>query len=368
MIDFQNLSSQNLSEKNQNLQSENRRLRERLLELYVQINTLASLSDDLGINIENDAENKYEPAKKQLKPLRSWRFIQSENTILPGGAIYSAAIDPKSDNVALASLSGNITIMPASLKVGITINAHTLACRDVYWGSVGLVSCGFDKYIRIWDVQTQTSQNISTKSLAHSVCGLDDDSNTVFGASGDQVFWVDTRRQTPITLFAGAPVTAVSCTQNLLLFGGYDGFVSVVDRRSLHAGTLAHLDIGGPPISSLSRVLPTGQCIATTTKNRPNMIVIGDNIEQHELPIEAPGRFGCRADITEKSLIFDGDYATVCGGKMAIFCDGAKGSRPQYFEDVGGFEYGAIFMTNISQKVLTYSEDGVVTVWSLRQM
>ncbi|OHT08291.1 hypothetical protein TRFO_04898 [Tritrichomonas foetus] len=364
-MDF--LPTQNLSEKNQNLQSENRRLRERLLELYVQINTLTSISDDLGIRQTPISEARYQNFRQNTSVTSSYKFVQSESAILPGGAIYSATLDPKGENIAVASLSGAITILTASLKSGATLPGHqSLACRDVFWSSSGLVSCGFDKKIKFWDINKLVSQDIDAGGLAHSVCGLSDDSNSVFAAAGDQIFWIDRRRKTPITIAAGTQATAVSCYKDLLIFGGYDGFVSIVDRRALHSGSIAHLDIHGGPISSLSRVLDTGHCTVTPSYLSPEMIVIGDSVEIEELQIESPGRFGCRADITDKSLIFDGDVATICGGRMAAFWDGA--GEPQTFDDVGGFVYGALFMTNISQKVLTYSEDGVVSIWSLRQL
>jgi hypothetical protein len=111
-----------------------------------------------------------------------------------------------------------------------------------------------------------------------------------------------------------------------------------------------------------------GKCVVTSTFQSPKVLTVGEKIDMEDVKIEGPRRFGCRADITEKSLIFDGDWATVCGGKIAVFCDGAAGSESQPFETVGGFQYGALFMTNIRQKILTYSEDGVVAVWSVTQM
>jgi hypothetical protein len=63
--------------------------------------------------------------------------------------------------------------------------------------------------------------------------------------------------------------------------------------------------------------------------------------------------------------MFDGDFAVVCGGKSASLIDGAAEGSPRLFESVGGFQYGGVFMTSIYQKILTYSEDGMVSVWSL---
>ena len=391
------LPTQNLSEKNQNLHSENRRLRERLLELYVQINTLNSISEDLGIKQSQAVDQSRYQFFNQNKGL--YKFIQSENIVLPGGAIFSADLEPaKGENVAIASHSGTLSILSSQpgLKVASTIEAHSLACRDVYWNSSGsLVSCGFDKKIKFWDFEKSVSVNdIDTEGLAHSICGFKDDPNNVFVAAGEQIYWIDRRRQTPITISAESvqnnndqeieksiitrsfhentcnrnQATAVTCFKDLLLYGGYDGYISIVDRRSLHAGIMAHLDIQGGPISSLSRVLDIGKCIVTSSFKSPEILVIGDTVEQTELKMEAPGRFGCRSDITDKSLIFNGDFATVCGGKMAVFWDGAPDSEPQTFDEISGFVYGALFITNISQKVLTYNEDGVVSIWSLRQL
>lgn len=368
--------TQNLSEKNLNLQSENRRLRERILELYVQINTLSSISEDLGINQPNNADNHYQPSKQNKADLGTYKFVQSERTILPGGATYSAALEPKGENIAVASLSGSITILTSSLKSTATLRSHSLSCRDVYWSSSGLVSCGFDKKIKFWDLNTMTSQDVDTNGLAHSIGGLEDDPNSIFVAAGDQIFWIDRRRQTPITIAAETQATAVTCYKNYLLFGGYDGFVNVVDKRSLNAGKIAHLNINGGPISSLSRVLSSnGTCVVTPSFTSPELLIIDNNdtgsnngIKQRKLNIESPNRFGCRSDITDKSLIFDGDFATICGGKNATFWDGVTDSKPQLLDNVGGFIYGALFLTNISQKVITYSEDGIVSIWSLRQM
>ncbi|KAK8852443.1 hypothetical protein M9Y10_017419 [Tritrichomonas musculus] len=364
--------SQNLSEKNQNLQSENRRLRERILELYVQINTLSSISDELGINQTKPTESRYPIPKQNKADIGTYKFVQSERTILPGGATYSAALEPKGENIAVASLSGTITILTSSLKSTATLRSHSLSCRDVYWSSSGLVSCGFDKKIKFWDLNTLTSQDIDADGLAHSIGGLENDPNSIFVAAGDQIFWIDRRRQTPITIAAETQATAVTCYKNYLLFGGYDGFVNVVDRRSLNSGKISHIDINGGPISSLSRVVDsTGFCIATPSYTSPELLIIDESsndIKRKKLNIDSPNRFGCRSDITDKSLIFDGDFATICGGKNATFWDGVQDSEPQLLDNVGGFIYGALFMTNISQKVLTYSEDGIVSIWSLRQM
>ena len=347
-------------QKNQGLQAENRRLRERLLQLYIQIDSLSAISEDLGDVPEIHS------SRRLAKKVANYTFTQTDTVILPGGAVYSAALDPKGENVALASLNGSVAVLTQSLKQSQVLNGHLFSCRDVNWGPAGLVSCGFDKTIRLWDLEKATSQVIETGGLAHGVCGANGDRNTVFAAAGDQIYWIDKRRPTPITIAAGTQATSVTSYNNLLLFGGYDGFINIVDRRALQNGPIAHVELGGGPVSSLSRVLATGRCVATSSNGSPQVLVIGDSVEQHEMRVEAPGRFGCRADITERNLVFDGDYATVCGGRMAVFCDGAIGSSPKALEDVGGFQYGAIFMTNISQKVLSYSEDGVVSVWSLR--
>lgn len=360
--------SQNLSEKNQNLQSENRQLRQKLLELYVQINTLSSISNDLGVPQWKEQENR-KTRKLSRSKIRSYKFVQSESTILQGGAIYSAALEPKGENIAVASLSGSITILTSSLRPNATLPSQSFACRDVFWTSSGLVSCGFDKKIKFWDLNKLTSQDIDANGLAHSIGGLQDDPNSVFVAAGDTVFWIDRRRQTPITISAGTQATAVTCYKDYLLYGGYDGYVSIVDKRSLNTGNIAHLNIEGGPISSLSHVLEkSGNCIVTSSYKSPKMLNFGDKIELKELHVDAPDRFGCRSDITDNSLIFDGDLATICGGKIASFWDGVPDSEPQLLDDVGGFIYGGIFMTNLSQKLLTYSEDGIISIWSLRQM
>ena len=348
------------TEKNQGLQAENRRLRERLLQLYIQIDTLSAISENLG-----DVSVAKSP-RRLVKKTQCYNFTQTDSLMLPGGALYSAALDPKGENVALASLNGSVTVLTSNLKQSQILTGHLFSCRDVSWGPAGLVSCGFDKTIRIWDIEKATSQVLKTCGLAHSVCDASGDTNTIFAAAGNQVYWVDKRRPTPIVIDAGTQATSVTSFNNLLLFGGYDGFINIVDRRALQNGPIAHVSLGGGPVSSLSRVLVTGRCVAISSNGSPQVLVIGDSVEQHELRVDAPGRFGCRADITDRSFVFDGEYATVCGGRMAVFCDGAVDSSPKPLEDVGGFQYGAVFMTNISQKVLSYSEDGVVSVWSLR--
>ncbi|KAH0789751.1 WD repeat-containing protein 5B isoform X2 [Histomonas meleagridis] len=358
--------SQNLSEKNKSLQTENRRLRERLMELYVQINTLNAISDDLGMKASLSSETlKYR--RLSSAAANPFRFAQTESLIIPGGAIYSASMSPKDENIALASLSGSITIMTSDLKTSFVLPGHSLACRDVHWSNIGLVSCGFDKLIKIWDVHSGTSQDFETNGLAHSVCGNADDLNTIFAASGDKIYWIDKRRDTPVTIPSDSPTTAVTLFKDYIIFGGYDGFINIFDKRNLQSGRIAHIDLAGGPISSLSRVLDSGRCIASTVTSPHKMLIIGNEVNQVDLKNDAPGRFGCRASINDKSLLFEGNHATVCGGKTAVFCDGAAGCVPQMLEDVGGFIYGALFMNDISQKILTYSEDGVVSVWSLHR-
>jgi hypothetical protein len=95
----------------------------------------------------------------------------------------------------------------------------------------------------------------------------------------------------------------------------------------------------------------------------PLVLQIGETVGQQELKIEAPRRFGCRADITGKGIVFRGEFAAICGGKMVTFMDGDQGC-PQPFETLGGFQYGAIFITSIAPKILTYSEDGIVALWA----
>lgn len=360
-MDFSN-SAASLPEKNQNLQSHNKRLREHLLQLYIQINTLSAISEEVGTPDDNPVSSR------SHRNISSYTFSRSESLVIPGGACYAAAMDPKEENVALAALNGSITIVSDGLKQKEVLQAHEFGCRDVHWDSSGLISCGLDKKIKLWDVEKGSGQVIcDTGALCHSVCGLAGDANLVFAAGGDQIFWIDKRRPTPITIAAGQSATSVSSFNNMLLYGGYDGFIDIMDRRMLQAGPVAHLELGGGPISSISHVLESGRCVAMTLNSSPQVLVIGDSVEQHELMIDPPSRFGCRADITDKNLVFEGDYATVCGGNMAVFCDGAIGSAPQVLENFGGFQYGAIFMTNISQKILTYSEDGVVSIWSLRE-
>jgi hypothetical protein len=95
------------------------------------------------------------------------------------------------------------------------------------------------------------------------------------------------------------------------------------------------------------------------------LLTIGETMDQQELPIEPPARFGCRADISDKRLMFAGEFGAVCGGQMAVFCDGEIEGENQVLDSMGGFQYGAVFMSNISHRILTYSEDGLVSLWSL---
>jgi WD40 repeat protein len=349
--------SQFLSDKNQSLRSENRRLRERLLELYVQINSLSSITTSL------DLPDEKPPAS--ARRLSQYNFIQTDSHFVPGGAIYSAAVDRRGETIALASLSGSIPLLSSELKPAAILTGHSLACRDVFWGSGGLVSCGLDQTIRIWDAEKGSCDTIPTTGLAHSVCGCDSDPNLVFAAAGDYVFWVDRRRDTPITIAAATHATAVTAHESFLAFGGYSGRLHIVDRRALQRGALATIELGGGPVSGLSRSLSSGRCVAVAAAAAPRMIEL-NSTECHELEIDPPGRFGCRADIADRGLMFDGDFAVVCGGKSAALIDGAAGGSSRLFESVGGFQYGGVFMTSIYQKILTYSEDGMVSVWSLQ--
>ena len=364
MNSYQMTQSQNLSEINQNIQIENRRLRERLLELYVQINSLTSFSEDIGISTTLQETSKY----RRLSNAAPYRFVQQESMILPGGAIYSASLNPKEDVFALASLSGAITVMSTDLKTSCVLSGHSLSCRDVYWSEIGLISCGFDRKVKLWDVQEgKTSREFETNGLAHSVCGMKNDVNSIFAASGDKIYWIDTRRKTPITVSSESQTTAVTCWNDYIIYGGYDGYLNIMDRRNIQGGKISGIDLGGGPISSFSRVLDSGRFIASTVKAPHQLIQIGDEIKRTSMPCDAPGRFGCRGAINDKSLIFEGDYEAVCGGKMGIFFEGNSGNIPQILEDVNGFIYGALFITNLSHKILTYSEDGALSVWSLRQ-
>lgn len=353
----------NLSQENQILQSQNRRLRERLLQLYLQINQLTSISEANGIPVSTNQQQNHLSSKKLVG---EYSFVKSERMILPNGAIYSATFNPKVDKVALAALNGSVTICSPQLKTTATIQAHSLACRDVFWSDAGLISCGFDKIMKIWDVEHQTSQDFYTGGLTHAVCGSDSDSNVLFAAASDNVFWVDKRRPSPITISVPSPATAVSTFDNLIIYGDYDGVLTAIDRRALHEGNKWEIPLGGGAFSHISKVLPSGKFVVTTAKSQPILIELDDEPHSTLMAYEAPMRFGCRADITEKNLIFSGDFATLCGGRMAGFCDGL--GEPFLFEDVGGFDYGAIFINNIAQKVLTYSEDGVITVYSLKQL
>jgi hypothetical protein len=189
------------------------------------------------------------------------------------------------------------------------------------------------------------------------------DSNLLFVAAGDQILWIDKRRAAPITIPAGTPATAVTAFNDLLLFGGYSGTVVVVDRRALQSGRVASVNLGKSPVSALSKCIASGRCVAMSADGAPQVLEIGDTVVHQELKIEAPQRFGSRADIIGKGMVFRGEFSAVCGGKMATFVDGSRGStRP--FESLGGFQYGAIFMTSIAQKILTYSEDGIVALWA----
>ena len=353
------------SEENQALQSENRRLRERLLELYLQINTLSSASDSEGISFPSSQSCTHISSKKLIG---DYVFQQTERCILSTGAIYSAALNPKGDRVALAALNGNVSIMSQSLTPMTCLQAHSLACRDVYWGEVGLISCGFDKYVDIWDVEFQMCQHIYTGGLCHAVCGSENDQNTVFAAAYENVFWIDKRRPSPITIGVDTPATAVTTYDNFIIYGDKDGRVKYIDKRKMEEVYEILLDDESGPVSSLSKVISGGRFVVTTSKGKP--VLMSEDADKEPSPTglsyEAPMRFGCRTDITEKNLIFSGDFATLCGGRMAAFIDGDSG-EPVLFEDVGGFDYGAIFINNIAQKVLTYSEDGVVTIYSLRQ-
>jgi hypothetical protein len=318
----------------------------------VQLNTRSSISVGLAPL----------PPSRDDPPRPPYQFIRTHSIGLPGGALYSAASDPPGSHIALASLSGSITILTSALKQSTILSGHALACRDVCWTSAGLVSCGFDRTIRIWDVEKSSGQVIETSGLAHSVCRSESDPNSLFAAAGDQILWIDKRRSTPITIAAGSPATAVTAFDHILLFGGYSGAVSVVDRRALQSGRLATVAIGGRPLSALSKCLPGGVCVAMSAGSPPHVLEVGDVIEQRAMEIEAPGRFGCRADITGRGMVFRGRFAAVCGGKMAAFVDGDEGAS-QAFESQRGFQYGAIFMSAIAQKILTYSEDGVVALW-----
>ena len=354
-----------LSEENQILQSENRRLRERLLELYLQINTLSSVSQANGIPLSNSTNNNTISSKKLIG---EYQFVKSERSIMPTGAIYSAALNPKGDRVALAALNGTVTIITGSLAQVQCLQAHSLACRDVYWGEVGLVSCGFDKFVKIWDVEKQTSQDFNTGGLTHAVCGSEIDPNTVFAAASDNVFWIDKRRPSPINISVDSPATAVTTYNDYIIYGDKSGTIKYLDKRKMDEVYSIFLDGENGPVSSLTKVISGGRFVVTTSKGRP--ILMADGSDDEPIPTglsyEAPMRFGCRADIMESNLMFSADFATLCGGRMAAFIDGDSG-QPMLFEDVGGFDYGAIFINNIAQKVLTYSEDGVVTIYSLRQ-
>jgi len=350
----------NLSEENQALQSENKNLRERLLELYLQINTLSTISHDFAIPIPSNGKSGTN------SPIASdYSFIQTEHTILQTGAVYSAAVSPSGDQVALSSINGAVTILTSSLKPVITLNAHNLSCRDVFWGASSLVSCGFDKTVKVWDVEKQKSQDIGTGGLCHSVCGHSNDSNSILCATGESVLWIDKRRQTPVRIPHDSPITSVTTFRDQIIYGGYDGSIYAVDKRALQNGSIWKIGLEGGAVSSLSRVLVEGQCVVTTSKSQPVLLEINTKVNTSLLAFEPPMRFGCRADITEKNLIFGSDFSSVCGGRMAAFCSGL--SEPFLFEDVGGFDYGAIFLSEIAQKVLTYSEDGVIAVWSIKQ-
>ena len=355
-----------LSEENQILQSENRRLRERLLELYLQINTLSSVSQANGIPLTNASNNQYISSKKLVG---EYQFVQTERSILPTGAIYSAALNPKADRIALAALNGTVTIITGSLSTVAQIQAHSLSCRDVFWGEVGLISCGFDKFVKIWDVEKQTSQDFNTGGLTHAVCGTESDPNTIYAAATDNVFWIDKRRPSPITITVDSPATAVTTYGDYIIYGDTTGRIKYLDKRKMDEVYEIFMDGESGAVSSLSKVISGGRFVVTTAKGKPVLMSQTDSGEEPAptgLSYEAPMRFGCRADITEKNLIFSGEFATLCGGRMAAFIDGDSG-EPMLFEDVGGFDYGAIFINNIAQKVLTYSEDGVVTLYSLRQ-
>ena len=345
----------NYTEKNQGLQADNRRLKERLLQLYMQIDALSTVSDSLGGTAEKSGD---------LAP--AYGFVQTDSTVIPGGAIYSAALDPQGRRVALASLSGSVTVVSPTLGQQAVLTGHEFACRDVKWGAAGLVSCGFDKTIRIWDVPKAVSQTVPTAGLAHSVCSQDDDQNVVFGAAGDQIYWIDKRRSTPLSIAAGTEATSVACFHDMLLFGGYDGFITIVDRRALQNGPLARIEIDGGPISSISRVIETGRCVVMSSNGPPQVLVVGDTVQQR-IKVDPPMRFGCRADITEHNWLSKTDYAALFGGRDAVFFSGSEDCPLQRLESIGGFHYGAIFTTAVSHKVLSYSEDGVVSLWSVRK-
>jgi WD40 repeat protein len=343
--------TQTLSERHRSLCSENRRLRERLLELCGQLNTLSSISDSL------DPPAAFAGAA----PARA--FARTHSAVLPGGALYCAASDPAGERAALGSLSGSVAVLDAGLRQSAVLAGHALACRDVSWTAAGLASCSFDRTVRLWDLETGASRAIATGGLAHSVARAEGDANALFAAAGDQVLWIDARRAAPIAIPAGAPATAVAVCGDRLLFGGYAGDVAVVDRRALHAGRIATVAVGGGPVSALSRCLPPGICVATSAGAPPRLIEVADTVVARDLGGDAPGRFGCRADITGRGMVFRGRFAAVCGGKTATFVDGDE-RLAHPLETPGGFQYGAIFMASIAQKILTYSEDGVVALWA----
>jgi hypothetical protein len=274
--------------------------------------------------------------------------IQKGNCIFSISFVYAdlASLDPVGESVARASLNVSITILSGEFKQGTIFAGHTLACRDLWWRSKGFVSCGFDSTIRIWDLRKESNRSISTNFLRHSVCGLDFEPNRIFMAHSDQFFWIDKRRSAPIAISAGTQTPAVTCHQNLLLSEGY--------RRSLHEGRVAELDLSGGPISSVSIILPFRLTIEVQLYDAAHWLDIGASIEQRSLPMEEPSRFGYRSDISDRRLMFAGAIGAVCGVRLGMFYDRKMNRERQLLENMSGFQYGACFIPNISQRGLKH--------------
>jgi hypothetical protein len=112
---------------------------------------------------------------------------------------------------------------------------------------------------------------------------------------------------------------------------------------TIHTSGLTHSVCGCD--SGLSRAFSSGRCVAAAAA--PRMIELRIT-ECHGLGIDLPRRFGCRSDITDRDHVHRRAEQSL-----------------RLYESVRVFQYGGVFVTSISQKILTYSEEGMVSVWSL---
>lgn len=289
---FDSSSSLTPAEENKALTAQNRHLRNRLFELYSQLNALTNLSKELSL-----------PKSESLK-LHSL-FQLTKRVIVPGGAVYSAAVSPLASHLAFASFSGSISIHSSSSFENSTIfKAHSKACRDLIWNSDWLVSVGFDKYVRFWDVDSgKATFELDTNGLANSVCGFD--TSNIYVAAGKSVFWIDPRKPTPIQISTDFTTTAVSVYKNFIIYGGYDEDIFIVDKRNLR--NLHKFSYGATPISSISKTSVTGKILIVCSELNPILLDLETTTSSKIVGIDSPMRYGCRADIVEKGIFGDAE-------------------------------------------------------------